>query len=113
MDDYFNTAKAIGHLFEIAKIVNFIEESAPHTPIIMKDAKEVFDTIGTGVFGLEFETEIENEDLVEKLMDVLIELRSDVRKEKNWALSDLIRERLREIGVILEDRPDCTSWKIE
>lgn len=152
MDDDFNTAKAMGHLFEIAKIINFIDESAQHAPIIMEKAKDVFDTIGTDVFGLVFETKIEEITLVNKLdelitklrddykseiknlldnfkgksaglvliggnvddyMNLIIKLRTDARKEKNYALSDRIRDRLKEIGIVLEDRADGTTWKTE
>ena len=154
MDDDFNTAKAIGHLFEIAKIVNFTEEKDIHAPIIMKKAKEVFDTFSTDVFGLTFETKIEktketeiinhtadfiiplrneypddkswdvvgfnlanakehfNEIGMRGTIDTLVEIRIEARKNKNFALSDNIRDRLKEIGITLEDRPDGTSWKM-
>jgi cysteinyl-tRNA synthetase len=41
-----------------------------------------------------------------------VELRTRVRKEKNFALADDLRKKLAELGVTLEDRPDGTSWKI-
>jgi len=154
MDDDFNTAKAMGHLFEIAKIVNFAEESDIHTPIIMKKAQEVFDTIGTDVFGLVFEREIEktketeiinhtadfiiplhseypddkswdvvdfnlanakehfNEIGLQATIDTVVQIRMDAREIGNFELSDNIRDRLKDIGIILEDRPDGTSWKM-
>ena len=46
-------------------------------------------------------------------MELLIELRARLRKEKNFALADEIRNRLTELGVTLEDRPDGTRWRIE
>ena len=151
MDDGFNTAKAMGYLFGIANIVNSIDESTQNAPV-MKEAKEIFDTFGTEVFGLVFETKIEEITLVHKLdelidklrdeyenesknlmeyfkreylrsilppptvdnrMNFLIKLRANARKEKNYALSDKIRDRLKEIGIVLEDRPDGTTWKTE
>ena len=51
--------------------------------------------------------------LTAPLLDLLVELRTRVRKEKNFALADDIRKSLAELGVTLEDRPDGTSWKIE
>ena len=112
MDDDFNTAKAMGHLFEIAKIVNSYDEDSPDTVVVMHAAKDIFDTIGNEVFGLVFETETENKGIVDDLMNLIIELRSNARKEKNWELSDVIRDRLKKIGIILEDRPDGTTWKL-
>ena len=47
------------------------------------------------------------------LLDLLVELRTRVRKEKNFALADEIRKKLAELGVTLEDRPDGTSWKVD
>ena len=47
------------------------------------------------------------------LLDLLVQLRTQVRKEKNFALADEIRKRLAALGVVLEDRPDGTAWRIE
>ena len=51
--------------------------------------------------------------LTPALLDLLVSLRTQVRKEKNFALSDEIRNRLIALGVVLEDRSDGTIWKIE
>ncbi|MHB9031111.1 MAG: DALR domain-containing protein, partial [Candidatus Latescibacterota bacterium] len=111
MDDDFNTAKAMGHLFDIAKMVNSLPEDAPEAPAVMSAAQEVFDTFGYGVFGLEMETETLVEGLADDLMKLIIELRAQARKEKNWALSDRIRDGLKELGITLEDRAEGTTWK--
>ena len=47
------------------------------------------------------------------LLDLLVQLRTQVRKEKNFKLADEIRNRLAALGVVLEDRPDGTVWRIE
>jgi cysteinyl-tRNA synthetase len=49
----------------------------------------------------------------DKLMDVFIGLRKMARSEKNFPLSDKIRDDLKKIGVVLEDTKDGTSWKLE
>ena len=154
MDDDFNTARAIGHLFEIVKIVNSYEEKNTRQPAVelMQAAKEIFDTIGYEVFGLDFSTKFEKsqepellgkaasaiikihdetydneiwnfvEDLSEDYfknigftatLNTIIHVRTNARKEKNWALSDLIRSEFKNIGIIFEDHPDGTTWKIE
>ena len=115
MDDDFNTAQAMGHLFDIARTVNSLPEDAPgtveNTAPTMKEAKGIFDTLGTGVFGIAFETEAPAEGLADDLMGLIIAIRAQARNEKNWALSDRIRDRLGELGITLEDRPDGTTWK--
>ena len=44
-------------------------------------------------------------------INLLVEVRTEVRKQKLWAMSDLIRDRLKELGVILEDSKDGTNWR--
>jgi cysteinyl-tRNA synthetase len=51
--------------------------------------------------------------LAGKLIELLIEVRADARKAKNFAAADKIRSRLAEIGVALEDRPSGTEWTVE
>ena len=111
MDDDFNTAKAIGHLFEIARIINSHDEYDHDAPAVMQASKDIFDTLGGEVFGLDFEMDIEQTGLVNDLMDLIIKVRTDAREKKDWALSDHIRDGLKEIGIILEDRPEGTTWK--
>jgi cysteinyl-tRNA synthetase len=43
-------------------------------------------------------------------VEVLVELRTEMRKQKNWAMSDLIRDRLKALGVTIEDTKDGTGW---
>jgi cysteinyl-tRNA synthetase len=113
LDDDFNTAKAMGYFFEIARIVNSLDEGNNHAYAVMIQAKEVFEKFGHEIFGLTFEKSVEQQGLVDDLMDLLINIRTEARKEKNFALGDSIRDRLKEIGILLEDRPDGTSWKME
>jgi len=47
------------------------------------------------------------------LLELLLELRARLRKDKNFALADEVRNRLAALGVVLEDRPDGTRWRIE
>ncbi|MHA1200617.1 MAG: CysS/YqeB C-terminal domain-containing protein, partial [Candidatus Heimdallarchaeaceae archaeon] len=49
---------------------------------------------------------------VEKLIKLLIEIRGEYRKEKNWEMSDKIRDELKEAGIALEDTPKRILWKL-
>jgi len=42
---------------------------------------------------------------------LLVDVRTEARKQKNWALSDLIRDRLKELGVAIEDEKEETRWR--
>jgi cysteinyl-tRNA synthetase len=50
--------------------------------------------------------------LTDPLLALLVDLRARLRKEKNFAMADEIRNRLTELGVTLEDKPDGTRWRI-
>ncbi len=110
MDDDFNTAGAMGYLFDIARMVNIVQEDAPEAAGVAGAAKDVFDSIGAGVLGISFETELAADGLSDSLMNLIVDIRARARKDKNWPLSDLIRDRLGELGIAIEDRPDGTTW---
>ena len=54
---------------------------------------------------------VKDDGLTDKLMGLLIHLRQDARKNKNFAIADNIRDGLTKIGVTLEDRADGTVWR--
>ncbi len=45
------------------------------------------------------------------LIQLLLDMRDEARKQKLWALSDLIRDRLKSLGVVIEDKKDGATWK--
>ncbi|MCQ3954752.1 cysteine--tRNA ligase [Chloroflexi bacterium CFX2] len=108
MDNDFNTAGAVAALFELSKSVNTARDNGA-TADQLKPAQDVFRELA-GVLGLTLE-EKKGSGGADKFIDLLIEVRSEVRKQKLWALSDLIRDKLKELGVILEDTKDGTTWK--
>ena len=64
------------------------------------------------IFGLDFSKKEEGVDIkLNELMDVIINIREKARKEKNFAISDEIRDNLKEAGIQLEDTPDGPRWK--
>jgi cysteinyl-tRNA synthetase len=121
MDDDFNTAIAIASLFDCVRVVNkFIDQ---HGLEAKKSAAELatLDAMMlalrelTGVLGLFLEPPQQkaggaDEGLVAKLMDLVIEIRANARKAKDFATADLVRNKLTEAGIVLEDRPDGTGW---
>lgn len=100
MDDDFNTREAIAVLFEFTKDVNHIIQKN-----IGKDGLDrILDTykeIG-GILGL-FQDEKKGEEITDDLIDLIVDIRENVRKKKDWETSDRIRNRLKELGIILED----------
>ena len=62
-----------------------------------------------GVLG--FKPQEKAETAIDEIMEILLEVRKKLREEKNYAVADLIRGRLQEKGIILEDTPEGTRWR--
>jgi cysteinyl-tRNA synthetase len=125
MDDDFNTALAIGVMFDLAREINGclarqdFPNKAEKTAALQKardlfrDFNSVLGVFKTGADGdiqLDEEGE-EDRSLVEELIGLIIEVRQEARKKKDWSTADHIRDRLKEMGIVLEDTPSGVRWK--
>lgn len=108
MDDDFNTAGAVAPLYELAKIINTARDAGA-TDEQLEPVQAALREL-TGVLGLRLEEKTGSGD-ADKFIDLLIEVRSEARAQKLWAFSDMIRDRLKELGVTIEDSKDGTSWR--
>jgi len=108
MDDDFNTAGAVAALFELIKAVNTARDNGA-TNEELKSAQATLREL-TSVLGLRMQGKQGSGD-TDKFINLLIEVRAEVRKQKLWPLSDLIRDRLKELGVTIEDTKDGTTWR--
>ena len=111
MDDDFNSAGALGSMYDLVRVINQAR-TAGATDKELHPAQEKLREF-TNVFGLVMAEEKGTESQADGFIDLLIELRKDLRKDKLWAYSDLIRDRLKDLGVILEDSKDGTTWRWE
>ncbi len=64
----------------------------------------------TAVFGLTLDKEDDGDQQADAFVNLLLEIRKDLRANKLWALSDKVRDRLAELGVVLEDSKAGTTW---
>ncbi len=108
MSDDFNTREAIASLFDYAREVNRAV-AAGAGKAALDDAATAFRTFGD-VLGL-FARGAEDAALTEGLVDLLIGLREDARKRKDFATADRIRDALGALGVAVEDGRDGVRWK--
>jgi cysteinyl-tRNA synthetase len=111
MDDDFNTGGALGQLYELVRVINQTRDSGA-TDEELQIAQDVLRELA-GVLGLRLELDDNGDQAAEPFIDLLVELRAEIRKEKMWALSDKVRDRLGALGVILEDSREGSTWRWE
>ena len=109
MDDDFNTAGALGHLFDFVKDINQARDEGADDASLSAAQDRLREL--TGVLGLELDVEDTGEGEAGEFIDLLVEIRTRLREEKLWELSDLIRDQLEELDVLLEDTPQGTTWQ--
>lgn len=125
MDDDFNTARAMGILFEAVRNLNrrIDQQGAQNACLSPEGRAGIGDMIKIGnVLGLMAETPenyfqarkqavIESQEIDPQWVEEKIRQRADARKAKDFALADQIRDQLQALNIILEDRPEGTIWK--
>ena len=124
MDDDFNTGGALGELFELVRALN--RHADAERLEARKDDHAALATFQAGMatlrelsrlLGLFLKPPVhaasDVNGLTGPLVELLIDLRAQVRKARDFAMADQIRDRLGAIGVKLEDRPAGTTWKVE
>ena len=114
MDDDFNTAGAIAKVFDLVKEANLIiakgsltESELASLLKIKTTIQELDSLLNILYYGESLKSTIDDDSLVQ----ILIDIRKKLRETKQWALSDEIRDRLGEIGIVLKDRSDKTIWQ--
>ena len=111
MDDDFNTAGAMAALFELVRATNQARADGANDAQL-RTAQEKLHTLA-GVLGLTLQRETQGGGEAGVFIDLLLEMRVELRKQKLWALSDLVRDRLKELGVSLEDSKEGSSWHFD
>lgn len=108
MNDDFNTAAAIGVVFEAVRTINTRLKEGVISKVIYDSAIEFLHDVNEvmGIFDMGDQTEHDT-----SMIDALIDERNTARKNKDYARSDEIRDILTEMGIILEDTPQGTNWK--
>jgi cysteinyl-tRNA synthetase len=108
MDDDFNSAGALGQLFDFVRAINTARDAGA-TAAQLQPAQDTLREL-TGVFGLRLAEKTSTGD-ADKFIDLLLEVRAEMRQQKQWAMSDLIRDRLKVLGVTVEDSKNGATWR--
>ncbi len=118
MDDDLNTPVLIGVLFDAVRLINQINDGAVKATQADIDAiRQLMDTFLTEILGIKIAAtdnaanEAETKAFA-SAMDLLFEIRAKAKAAKDWATSDLIRDRLNQAGFDVKDTKDGVEWKI-
>ena len=113
MNDDINTSILLSHLFEGVRIINSVY--AGTETISANDLqllKKIFNDFLIEILGIQPDTSVNN-DVVDKLMHVIISLRNDARSRKDFSTSDKIRDELSKVNIKLKDEKEGTNWVYE
>ena len=116
MDDDFNTAIAIGTVFEMVKEINrFIDltQKSKEGLQVLRNSVEFIKQIVIDVLGIKLNLEMKVEGLSNELVELILDLRMNAKKDKNFALADDIRNRLSNLGIEIKDGKDKTAWTLK
>ena len=107
MDDDFNSAGALGNLFELVRVINQARADGASDEDL-KDAQVILKSL-SGVLGLTLGAR-GGDHPADAFIDLLVEVRSEIRENKMWELSDAIRDKLAALGVQVEDSQSGSTW---
>jgi len=117
MDDDFNTPVALSAIFDMVKAINiYADKNSDIETETKKKIYEIMKTLIEDILGIKVEIErkrSEEKDLVNGLMRIVLEVREEMRRRKEWKIADEIREKLKNLGFIIEDSPQGTRWRLK
>ena len=119
LDDDMNTPIVIAHLFEACRLINLVNDGkATATVEDIEELKSLFNTFLVDILGIRTETiaGTGSADALrpfEQAVDLLLQMRADAKANKDWATSDLIRNRLSEMGFNVKDTKDGWEWSLK
>ena len=117
MDDDLNTPIVIAHLFDVCRIINQINDgNATATAADIDTMKRLFTTFLGDILGITLDGTSAGQDTdilpYRQAVDLLLQIRSESKARKDWATSDLIRDRLAAIGFSVKDTKDGFEWTL-
>ncbi|MCQ2284082.1 MAG: cysteine--tRNA ligase [Bacteroidales bacterium] len=116
MNDDFNTPKVIAELFEAARIINAVKDG--HATLTAEDIELLrnnFHTFFYDILGMKPETANASDkynEAMDKVMNLVLSIRQDAKANKNWAISDKIRDDLNAAGITIKDTKDGAEWSL-
>jgi cysteinyl-tRNA synthetase len=114
MDDDFNTPILIAHLFDGVRIINSVKDGKESlTASDLSKMKKLFSDFVADILGLISAKESGGNDLTEEVMELVLKLRGNAKKNKDFSTADLIRDELDKAGIQIKDSREGSSWEIK
>lgn len=116
MDDDLNTPIVIAILFEAGKIINSVADgNAKLNADDISKLRHLFDTMLVTLLGIKTGSEesANNMEPFEGAVDLLLDIRKNAKEQKDWATSDLIRNKLSELGFVVKDTKQGAEWSLK
>ncbi|MDD6209006.1 MAG: cysteine--tRNA ligase [Bacteroidales bacterium] len=115
MSDDLNSPIVISHLFDATRIINTVASGAATlSEADLKELKDVFSLFLFDILGLQSSStaSTESDEAYRKAVDLLLSMRMEAKKRKDWGTSDQIRDQLTAFGFEIKDTKDGFSWKL-
>lgn len=116
MDDDMNTPIVISHLFEAGKVINSATDGKMQlSQKNIDDLKHLFKVMLVDILGIKVGDEAQGTNMkpFEGAVDLLMEIRSNAKQQKDWATSDLIRDKLAALGFDVKDTKSGFEWSVK
>ena len=114
MNDDFNTPILIAHLFDGVRIINSVKDGKESLNAAdLEQLKTIFKTFVTDILGFTSQKESNTNDLTNEVMELVLQLRGNAKKSKDFDTADLIRDELDKVGIQIKDGREGTSWEVK
>ena len=114
INDDFNTPIVIAHLFDGVRIINSVKDGKESLkPSDVEKLKSIFNIFVNDILGLVATKESSGKDLTNEIMELVLQLRGNAKKNKDFNTADLIRDELDKVGIQIKDSREGSSWEVE
>lgn len=114
LNDDLNSPIVLSHLFDNVKAINSVADGKEHiSQTDLDKLKNIYNSFVFEILGFVDENEDSSSNILEKSIDLLLNIRLDAKAKKDFETSDRIRDELKAIGVLVKDKKDGFDWEIE
>ena len=114
INDDFNTPIVIAHLFDGVRIINSVKDGKESLkPSDVEKLKSIFNIFVNDILGLVATKESSGKDLTNEIMELVLQLRGNAKKNKDFNTADLIRDELDKVGIQIKDGREGSSWEVK